>query len=180
MQTLSYLRGAAPAGLLPCLISVLGVSAILCLLLNGYNDYRQRLSEALNNETLATQKLSVAARVDNDLNQLQKNLSNLFKPRHSPPSLTQQQANSQRYALTEGHSTDSFYLSCPPAQLAARVVGLLSSDNIHKNMAVIDYRGTGASYSVADSLDKGINIVRIFPDRVIVNEHGYCAALLMN
>ncbi|GLR08056.1 type II secretion system protein N [Mixta theicola] len=150
------------------------------MMLNSYNDYRYQLRKTINDEALAEQKLSVPTRVDNDLLLLQKSVSGMFKPQHRPSTLTEEQKKSQRYALSANNLTDDFYLSCPPAKVAARVIGLVSGDNKSKDIAVINYQGKEESYSVSDSLDGIINIVRIFPDRVIVNVRGYCAALLMD
>lgn len=168
------------AEMLPSFISAALVTLILLMMWDGYNDYRYQLKHAANNETLGAKKLDVVTRVNNDLLYLEKNLSGVFKPQQQQPMPTEKTGNSDSYFLKNNELTDDFYLSCPTAEISASVVGLVSGDNHNKDIAIIRYLGKEAGYSVSDALDKDVNIVRIFRDRVIVDEHGYCAALLMN
>lgn len=178
MQKRYLLSRPAGAELLPSFISALLVTLILLMMWDGYNDYRYQLNNADNNATLGEKKLAVLTRVDNDLLYLEKSVSGMFKPQQ--PAITAKPASSDPYVMKNNKLTDDFYLSCPVAKVSASVVGLVSGNNNSKDIAVITYGGKEASYSVSDALDKEVNIVRIFRDRVIVDEHGYCAALLMN
>ncbi|YCH30145.1 hypothetical protein M1D48_18770 [Erwinia sp. D4-22] len=176
----SSLLRAASGELLPGLTSVMFISAIVIVLLNGYNDHHYQLREISNNEMLAEEALNSSSQTDKIMILLEKSAYSLFKYQHQQPMLTNTAEYNQRYALSANELTEAFYLSCPSAKLSARVSGLLSGDNINKNVAVIHYQGKEESYGINDSIGEGVTLIRIFPDRVIVNEHGYCAALLMN
>lgn len=178
MQKRYLLSRSLGAELLPSFISAVFVTLILLMMWQSYNDYRYQMNNVDNNVTLAAKKLDVLTRVGNDLLSLERNGSGMFKPQQQ--ALTETPANSDPYVMKHNKLTDEFFLSCPVAKVSARVVGLVSDVNHSKDIAIIRYRGKEASYSVSDALDKEVNIVRIFRDRVIVDEHGYCAALLMN
>lgn len=180
MQKRYLVSGSAGAELLPSFICAVLVTLILLMMWDGYNDYRYQINNVANNETLGAKKLEVLTRIDNDLLFLGKNVSGMFKPQQQQPALMSKPADSDRYVIKMNNLTDDFYLSCPMAKVSASVVGLVSGDNNRKDIAIIRYQGKEASYSVSDALAKEVNIVRIFRDRVIVDEHGHCAALLMN
>lgn len=165
-------------GLLPSLVNILFISTIVLTLLSGYQDYRYQLGNAFTNEAQAEEQLKQPSRAEKEILILQKSFSDLFRPLQQQASVNNDPKKS--YALANNNLTDEFFMSCPTAEIEATVVGLLTGDPEANDIAIIAYQGKESSYRVSDQLEKGINIVRIFPDRAIVNIHGYCAALLMN
>lgn len=157
----SSLFRAASGELLPGLTSVLFISAIVIVLLNSYKDHHYQLRKISNNEMLAEEALSTSSQVDKQMSLLQKNASALFKYQHQQLTLTNTAEYNQRYALSANELTEAFYLSCPSAKLSARVSGLLSGDNINKNIAVIHYQGKEESYGINDSIGEGVTLIRI-------------------
>lgn len=180
IRKLYCLGGGTPLGLLPSLVNILFISAITLMLLSGYQDYRYQLNKAFNIEAQAEKKLKQPAQSDKDGLILQKSLSDMFRLSHEPVSLSGKKEAKRDYSLTNNELTDEFFMSCPAAEIGASVVGLLTGDSDANDIAIISYQGKESSYRVSDQLDKDVNIVRIFPERAIVNIRGYCAALLMN
>ena len=177
IKKLSFWQERLPSGLLPTSLNALFISAVALIMMSGFQDYRHQLASALRYEEIADNKLKQPGPGERDLLVLQNNMRGIFSLQHSAATFVDDE---QDYLLTANPATDTFYLSCPPAKISARVMGLLSGSNKGKDIAVIAYQGQERSYQVADALDKDINIVRILPDRAIVNMHGYCAALLLN
>lgn len=87
--------------------------------------------------------------------------------------------NHDRFRIQGSAADDALLLDAPRAKLRDRLVGVLISSNPAKNMAIIDSGGKQASYVQSDRIGNKFIILRILPDRVVINENGFYAALIL-
>ncbi|CQH60196.1 type II secretion system protein N [Yersinia enterocolitica] len=76
---------------------------------------------------------------------------------------------------------DPLVLQAPLSHLPLNLVGVLSS-SVHENsLAIIEQNKRQRSYIQGDELtEHNAVIVKIFPDRIILNQQGYYKSLLLN
>lgn len=86
----------------------------------------------------------------------------------------------ERFRINGSTANDSLLLAAPLAQRQDRVVGILTSSNPLKNIAIIDSTGKQMSYGVNDRINGMAAIIKIFEDRVVINENGFYAALVLS
>lgn len=86
----------------------------------------------------------------------------------------------ERFRIHGSAADDALLLAAPRAKLTDSLVGVLISSNPAKHMAIIDSGGKQASYVLSDRLAEKFTILRILPDRVVINENGFYAALILD
>lgn len=106
---------------------------------------------------------------------LEKELLGLYGSA-TPASVTD---SHERFRIQGSAADDALLLAAPRAKLRDSLVGVLISSNPAKNMAIIDSGGKQASYALSDRIDDKFIILRILPDRVVINENGFYAALIL-
>ncbi|HGM5491622.1 TPA: type II secretion system protein N [Serratia fonticola] len=106
---------------------------------------------------------------------LEKELLGLYGS-STPPSVTD---SHERFRIRGAAVDDALLLAAPRAKLRDSLVGVLISSDPAKNMAIIDSGGKQASYAPSDRIAEKFTILRILPDRVVINEHGFYAALIL-
>ena len=106
---------------------------------------------------------------------LEKELLGLYGST-TPASVTD---SHERFRIQGSAADDALLLAAPRAKLRDSLVGVLISSNPAKNMAIIDSGGKQASYALSDRIDDKFIILRILPDRVVINENGFYAALIL-
>ncbi|WP_231591920.1 type II secretion system protein N [Yersinia massiliensis] len=76
---------------------------------------------------------------------------------------------------------DPLFLQAPLSHLPLNLVGVLSS-SVHENsLAIIEQNKRQRSYIQGDELtEHNAVIVKILPDRIILNQQGYYKSLLLN
>lgn len=92
------------------------------------------------------------------------------------PSITD---SHERFRIQGSIADDALLLAAPRAKLRDSLVGVLISSNPAKNLAIIDSGGKQASYAPSDRIAEKFTILRILPDRVVINENGFYAALML-
>ncbi|WP_186370159.1 type II secretion system protein N [Yersinia bercovieri] len=120
------------------------------------------------------------------------------------PAVIQKKMNVEKYEMSELRKLDLFsaeaddrskniyrvgYLSledpllfqAPVSHLPVSLVGVLSS-NIHKNsIAIIEHNKRQSPYIQGEELpDNNAVVVKIFTDRIIIDQQGYYKSLLLN
>lgn len=85
----------------------------------------------------------------------------------------------ERFRIQSVGDNDSLLLAAPRARLNERLVGILTSSNPDKNIAIVDGGGKQSSYGLSDKIAGKFAILRIFDDRVVINEDGFYATLLL-
>lgn len=76
---------------------------------------------------------------------------------------------------------DPLFYQAPPSQLAVRLVGILNSSTPENSIAVIEHNKRQHSYTQGEALpEKKAVVVKIFADRVIIDQQGYYKSLLLN
>lgn len=106
---------------------------------------------------------------------LEKELLGLYGST-TPPSVTD---SHERFRIRGAAVDDALLLAAPRAKLRDSLVGVLISSNPAKNMAIIDSAGKQASYAPGDRIAGKFTLLRILPDRVVINENGFYAALML-
>lgn len=86
---------------------------------------------------------------------------------------------SKRFYIQGAIADDSLLMSAPRTKLKDSLVGVLMSSNSEKNMAIIESAGKQASYGPGDLIAGKFTILKIFQDRVVINENGLYAALIL-
>lgn len=75
---------------------------------------------------------------------------------------------------------DPLLFHAPPSNLAARVVGILSSSIHEKSITIIEQNKYQSSYSQGEKMpENNAVVIKIFDDRVIINHQGYYESLLL-
>lgn len=92
------------------------------------------------------------------------------------PSVTDSR---ERFRIQDSAADNALLLAAPRAKLRDSLVGVLISSNPAKNMAIIDSDGKQASYALSERIADKFAILRILPDRVVINENGFYAALIL-
>lgn len=76
---------------------------------------------------------------------------------------------------------DPLFSQAPLSQLAVRLVGILNSTTPENSIAIIEQNKRQHSYTQGEALpEKKAVVVKIFADRVILDQQGYYKALLLN
>lgn len=75
---------------------------------------------------------------------------------------------------------DALLLDVPRAKLTATLVGILMSSNPAKHMVIIESAGQQTSYGLNDRIAGKFTILRILQDRIVINENGFYAALILD
>lgn len=76
---------------------------------------------------------------------------------------------------------DPLFSQAPLSQLAVRLVGILNSTTPENSIAIIEQNKRQYSYTQGEALpEKKAVVVKIFADRVILDQQGYYKSLLLN
>ncbi|CQD37043.1 type II secretion system protein N [Yersinia mollaretii] len=76
---------------------------------------------------------------------------------------------------------DPLFSQAPPSHLAVRLVGILNSTTPENSIAIIEQNKRQHSYTQGEVLpEKKAVVVKIFADRVIIDQQGYYKSLLLN
>lgn len=94
----------------------------------------------------------------------------------APPPVTD---TDKRFYIHEPIDDDALLLAAPRAQLAASLVGVLISSKPENTLAIIESAGKQVSYVPGDRIAGKFTILRILPDRVVINQNGFYAALIL-
>lgn len=90
-----------------------------------------------------------------------------------------QKREKDRFLVREHLADDTVLRAAPKANSHDNIVGILTSSTPEKNIAIIESAGKQQSYSVQDRVAGTLTILKIFNDRVIVNENGSYAAFIL-
>jgi general secretion pathway protein C len=74
---------------------------------------------------------------------------------------------------------DDLLLTAPRAKSKDTLVGVLTSSNPEKNIAIIESGGKQLSYGLHDRIAGKLTILKIFHDRVVINENGSYANFIL-
>ncbi|AGB84042.1 hypothetical protein D781_3848 [Serratia sp. FGI94] len=107
-------------------------------------------------------------------NLLQDKLAQIARPRRLPDA----DDGRERFMVRPGVS-DELLLLAPRATLSEKVVGILSSTQQTRCIAIIESDGAQKSYQVGEKISGKSTILRILSDRVIINDNGYYASLIL-
>ncbi|OPJ99462.1 type II secretion system protein N [Serratia marcescens] len=107
-------------------------------------------------------------------NLVQEKIAQVVSPQHLPDT----DDDRERFRVRPGVSNELLLLA-PRATLSEKVVGILFSTQQARSMAIIESGGTQKSYQVGEKISGKSIILRIFTDRVIINDNGYYASLLL-
>ncbi|MGF6190042.1 type II secretion system protein N [Serratia sp. 2723] len=94
----------------------------------------------------------------------------------TPSSATGSQ---ERFHIHGSGADDTLLLAAPRAKLRDSLVGVLISSNPAKSTAIIESGGKQVSYGISDRIAGKFTVLRILPDRVVINENGFYAALIL-
>ncbi|CNJ23566.1 general secretion pathway protein GspC [Yersinia mollaretii] len=76
---------------------------------------------------------------------------------------------------------DPLFSQAPPSHLAVRLVGILNSTTPENSIAIIEQNKRQHSYTQGEALpEKKAVVIKIFADRVILDQQGYYKSLLLN
>lgn len=109
------------------------------------------------------------------VSQMTNPLPALFYPDGQKDADTDQ----ERFRVTRKIASDTLLMTAPVAKLAVRVVGLLCDKDNHAGMAIIEASGRQQSYLSGSAINDTYPIIKIFPDRIIINENGFYTALML-
>jgi general secretion pathway protein C len=84
-----------------------------------------------------------------------------------------------RFRITEKKLSSAQLMAAPVAKLAVKVVGVLSDKDDYAGMAIIERSGRQQSYVSGEKINDTYPIVKILADRIIINENGFYAALML-
>jgi len=85
----------------------------------------------------------------------------------------------ERFRIGQSVDDDTLLLAAPRAKIRDSLVGILTSSNMEKNMVIIESAGKQTSYGLGDRIAGKFSVIRVFPDRVVINENGFYAALML-
>ncbi|WP_431223431.1 type II secretion system protein N [Serratia sp. L9] len=156
-------------------ISACGAIFILFLGLVGFlwTGWQAFTSQAINGENISVQQARAPAPFPDMA--LEKTLSGLYGSVARPTATD----ISTRFYIQGTIADDSLLLAAPRAKVRDNLVGVLMSSNPEKNMAIIESAGKQASYGLNDRIAGKFTILKIFQDRVVINENGFYATLVL-
>lgn len=105
---------------------------------------------------------------------VQEKIAQIASPQHLPDIDDEK----ERFRVRPGVSNDLLLLA-PRATLSEKVVGILFSTQQTRSMAIIESGGTQKTYQVGEKISGKSIILRILSDRVIINDNGYYASLIL-
>lgn len=114
---------------------------------------------------------------DKIVNQMTNPLPALFYPDGQEDA--DADADQERFRVTRKLASDTLLMTAPVAKLPMKVVGLLCDKGNHAGMAIIEASGRQQSYLSDSAINDIYPIIKIFPDRIIINENGFYAALIL-
>lgn len=156
-------------------ISAYGAILILLLGLVGFlwTSWQVFTSSAIKIENIFVQQAKVPAPFPNATQE--KELIGLYGSVVRPTTTDV----SKRFYIQEAVADDNLLMSAPRAKLRDSLVGVLMSSSSEKNIAIIESAGKQASYGLGDLIAGKFTILKIFQDRVVINEDGFYAALVL-
>ncbi|CAI2092271.1 type II secretion system protein N [Serratia ficaria] len=107
-------------------------------------------------------------------NLLQDKVAQIVSPRRLPDA----DDGRERFRIRPGVS-DELLLLAPRATSSEKVVGILSSTQQVRSIAIIESGGAQKSYQIGERISGKSIILRILSDRVIINDNGYYASLIL-
>lgn len=84
-----------------------------------------------------------------------------------------------RFRVSDPIDGDDLLLAAPRAKSKGNLVGVLISSKPEKNIAIIESGGKQLSYGLHDRIAGKLTILKIFHDRVVINENGSYAAFIL-
>ncbi|CAI1749537.1 type II secretion system protein C [Serratia quinivorans] len=102
-------------------------------------------------------------------------LSELFYPKGD----SEVSAEQGRFRVHGKLAGDDLLMAAPVAKLTLKVVGLLCDKDNHAGMVIIEGLGRQQSYVSGEAINDTYPIMKIFSDRVVINENGFYAALML-
>jgi general secretion pathway protein C len=110
---------------------------------------------------------------------------NVTQNAHSLPELFYPKGDSE-VSAEQGHfrvngklASDTLLMVAPVAKLTLKVVGLLCDKDNHAGMVIIEDSGRQQSYVSGEAINDTYPIMKIFSDRIVINENGFYAALML-
>ncbi|QGH61913.1 type II secretion system protein N [Serratia proteamaculans] len=88
-------------------------------------------------------------------------------------------AEQERFRITRKFASDTLLMAAPIARVSVKVVGLLCDKDNHAGMVIIDGSGRQQSYVSGEAINDTYPIMKIFSDRIVINENGFYAALML-
>lgn len=95
------------------------------------------------------------------------------------PEEQPQKEEKDRFRIHKRLADDAVLRSAPKTRSHDNLVGILTSSTPEKNIAIIESAGKQQSYGLQDHVAGTLTILKIFNDRVIVNENGFYAAFIL-
>jgi general secretion pathway protein C len=135
----------------------------------AYNAAYKTESSEINFDSLLRQPPDKKARQDANF------LPELFYPTGSPEVSAEQ----GRFRVHGKLAGDDLLMTAPVAKLTVKVVGLLCDKDNHAGMVIIEGSGRQQSYVSGEAINDTYPIMKIFSDRVVINENGFYAALML-
>jgi general secretion pathway protein C len=148
------------------LVFSLGVISVFGI---AYNAAYKTENSEINIESLLRQPPNKKARQD------AHSLSELFYP-EGGAEVSAEQGRFRVYGKLAG---DDLLMSAPVAKLKVKVVGLLCDKDNHAGVVIIEGAGRQQSYVSGEAINDTYPIMKIFSDRVVINENGFYAALML-
>ncbi|CAI1070670.1 type II secretion system protein N [Serratia quinivorans] len=102
-------------------------------------------------------------------------LSELFYPKGD----SEVSAEQGRFRVHGKLAGDDLLMAAPVAKLTLKVVGLLCDKDNHAGMVIIEVSGRQQSYVSGEAINDTYPIIKIFSDRIVINENGFYAALML-
>lgn len=102
-------------------------------------------------------------------------LSGLFYPKGD----SEVSAERGRFRVHGKLAGDDLLMAAPVAKLTLKVVGLLCDKDNHAGMVIIEGSGRQQSYISGEAINDTYPIIKIFSDRIVINENGFYAALML-
>lgn len=88
-------------------------------------------------------------------------------------------ADQERFRVTSRKPSNVLLMTAPVARLSMKVVGVLCDKDGQAGMAIIEHSGQQFSYVSGEKINDSYPIMNILPDRIIINENGFYAALML-
>lgn len=85
-----------------------------------------------------------------------------------------------RYKVRPQDITDEIINSAPESRLVGKITGLLLSSNENKSLVIIERSGKQNGYGIGDRIaDSNVVILRILQNKILLNENGYYASMIL-
>lgn len=152
--------------ILEYLLFSLGVISVFGI---AYNAAYKTESAEINIESLLRQQPGKKASQDTH------SLSELFYPKEG----SEVSAEQGRFRVHGKLAGDDLLMSAPVAKLTVKVVGLLCDKDNHAGVVIIEGAGRQQSYVSGEAINDTYPIMKIFSDRIVINENGFYAALML-